>query len=407
MRFVIIGNGIAGITAARTISATAPDAKVEIYTDDPHPYYWRPRLLELLSGRVSIESMYAYPVEWYAERGIGVHLATELRAIDRSATKVLFGDGKEASYGRLLLAIGSRPFVPPVEGAEKDGFFSLRSMEDALAIKSYAERSLSAGSREAVVVGGGLLGLESANALTSLGMQVMVLEHGPRLLHKQLDREGATMLQQRIERLGIAVAVNAVPEAVLGNDRVSGVRLQGGQVLSGSLVLCSTGVRPNIDLARAAGLAVNRGILVDSQMRTSAEDVYAAGDVAEYEGELPCIIPVAVQQARVAAANMVEPGSAAYHGAVPLTTLKIMGIDLASIGLVAPQEEGYEELRSTDHVKGVYRKLVLRDGRIVGAILLGDKKRVPPVSKLIEQGVDVSAYGDRLLGDDFDLQAIT
>jgi nitrite reductase (NADH) large subunit len=227
------------------------------------------------------------------------------------------------------------------------------------------------------------------------------------LLHKQLDQEGAAMLQEGIERLGIGVVVEAATEAILGNNSVSAVRLQGGQTLPASLVLCSTGVRPNAGLARAAGLAVKTGIVVDDQMRTSADDVYAAGDVAEYEGQLPCIIPVAVQQARVAAANMVQPGSAAYIGAVPFTTLKIVGIDLASIGLVAPPAEGYEELMRVDQDSGVYRKLVLRDGRIVGAILLGDKKQVAPVRKLIEQGADVSAYGDRLLDDDFELQAIT
>lgn len=389
------------------ISAAAPGSEVDIYTDDLHPYYWRPRLLELLAGRVSAEDLYAYPAEWYANRGIAVHLGTRLTSLDPSARRLLFEDGAEASYGRLLLAVGSRPFVPPVEGAEKDGFFSLRSIEDALAIKSYADQRLSAGPREAVVIGGGLLGLESANALTSLGMQVTVLEHGPWLLHKQLDQEGAAMLQEGIERLGIGVVVEAVTEAILGANSVSAVRLQGGQTLPASLVLCSTGVRPNAGLARAAGLAVKTGILVDDQMRTSADDVYAAGDVAEYEGQLPCIIPVAVQQARVAAANMVQPGSAAYIGAVPFTTLKIVGIDLASIGLVAPPAEGYEELMRVDQDSGVYRKLVLRDGRIVGAILLGDKKQVASVRKLIEQGADVSAYEDRLLDDDFELQAIT
>ena len=151
---------------------------------------------------------------------------------------------------------------------------------------------------------------------------------------------------------------------------------------------------------------MNRGVLVDDQMRTSTEDVYAAGDITEYEGKVPCIIPAAIEQARVAAANMVEPGSATYSGTVPYTTLKVVGLDLTSIGLIAPQEEGDEELRSVDRARGIYRKLVLREGRIVGAILLGDRKRVSAVSKLITQGTDVSAYRDRLLDDDFDLQTI-
>lgn len=406
VKFVIIGNGIAGVTAARTVSAAIPGAQIEIYTDESHPYYLRPRLISFLGGRLRLEDIYQYPPEWYANRGIVVHLGTRVAELDVPGKRLLLEDGGKASYDRLLLAMGSRPFLPPLEGIDKEGVFTLRSIEDALAIKRYAEECLSAGSREAVVMGGGLMGLESANALTSLGLQVTVLERGPWPLPRQVDQEGGVVLQEQIERLGIHFILGAVSEAILGNDGVSGVLLQNGMTVPAGLVLCSAGVRPSVDLAKRAGLAVNKGVLVDNQMRTSAEHVYASGDVAEWEGKLPCIIPVAVEQARVAAANMVEPGSATYHGTVPSTTLKVVGVDLASIGVIAPQEEGYEELRKVTPDKGVYQKLVLRDGRIVGAILLGDKKRVPPVSRLIKQGTDVSAYRHRLLADDFHLETI-
>jgi nitrite reductase (NADH) large subunit len=406
VRFTIIGNGIAGITAARTISTAAPGARIEIYSAEPHPHYLRPRLIDLLAGRLSTEDIYLYPPEWYAKRGITVHLETKVADLDIPGKRLLLEDGVEAPYYRLLLALGSSPFVPPVEGMEKEGVFTLRFIEDALAIKSYAEQCLAAGLREASVIGGGLLGLESANALTSLGLRVTVLQRGGWLLPKQVDQEGAVVLQGQLERLGLHFLLNATPGAVLGNARVSGVLLNNGATLPATLVLCSAGVRPNIDLAKKAGVAVNRGVLVDDQLRTSAEDVYAAGDVAEYKGKTPCMIPVALDQARVAAANMVEPGSATYHGTVPSTTLKVVGLDLTSIGVVTPQEEGYKELRKADRAKGIYRKLVLRDGRIVGAILLGAKERVSPVSKLIKQETVVSTYGDRLLNDDFDLRTI-
>jgi nitrite reductase (NADH) large subunit len=407
VRFVVIGNGVAGFTASRSISAAAPDAQVEIYTDELHPYYWRPRLLDLLAGRVTVEDIYAFPVEWYAERGIALHLGSRLVELRVSSKSLVFDDGTEASYDLLLLATGSAPLVPAVEGVEKKGSFTLRSIEDALAIKAYAQRCMSAGLTEAVVVGGGLLGLESANALTSLGLRVTVLEHGPWLLHRQVDEEGAAVLQEQIEGLGVGFELRATPRGFAGDDAVSGVVLQDGRTLPACLVLCSAGVRPNTDLASRAGLAVNRGVLVDERMRTSADGIYAAGDVAEYDGELPCIIPVAVEQGRVAGANMVNSGSAVYAGAVPLTTLKIVGLDLTSIGLIAPEEEGYQELRKAELARGVYQKLVLEGGRIVGAILLGDRTRVPAISRLIKEGRDVSAYSDRLLDDDFDLQAIT
>lgn len=407
MKFVIAGNGIAAITAARSISAGAPGAQIEIYTDEPHPYYLRPRLIKFLAGRLRLEDLYVYPPEWYAKRGIAVHLATKVVGLDTSGQRIVMEDGGVASYDRLLLAVGSSPFRPPVLGMEQDDVFTLRTIDDALAIKDRAERCISAGSREAVVIGGGLLGLECASALTAQGLEVTVLQRGPWLLHKQIDQQGSMVLQGQMEGLGIGFMANVVSERILANDSVSGVSLRSGLTVPAHLVLCTAGVRPNTDLAEDAGLKVDRGVIVDSQLRTSAEHVHAAGDVAEFEGQTPCIIPAAVEQGRVAGTNMVEPGSATYRGTVPSTTLKVAGLDLTSIGLITPQEEGYEELRQVDGAKGVYRKLVLRDGRIVGAILLGDRQMVPAVTKLIKQGTDVSRYKESLLDDDFDLETIT
>lgn len=407
MKVVIAGGGIAAITAARTISAAASGTEIEIFTDEPHPYYLRPRLIQFLAGRLTLEEMYVYPPEWYAERGISLHLGTGVSELDVSQRRVFLEDGGEESYDRLLLAVGSSPFRPPVPGMAQVGVFTLRTIEDALAIKHHAAQCLSSGFKEAVVIGGGLLGLESANALASAGLEVTVVQRGPWLLHKQIDREGARLLQELIEALGIRFLANAVPQSILGDGAASGVLLQDGARIPACLVLCAAGVRPNLDLARRAGLDVNRAVLVDDQLRTSADGVYAAGDVAEYDGQLPCIIPAAVEQARAAGANIVERGSATYHGTVPSTTLKVVGLDLTSIGRISSQGEAEEELRRFDRAKGVYRKLVLRHGRIVGAILLGDKERVAPISSLIRQGTDVSEYKDSLLDDDFDLRTIT
>jgi len=406
VKLVVVGGGIAAITAARSMSAAAPEAQIEIISDEPYPYYLRPRLIQLLAGRLTVEEMFVYPPEWYAQQGIEVHLATSVAALDISERRVLLQDGGQSSYDRLLLAVGGSPFEPPLPGMGQDGVFTLRTIEDTLAIKRHAAHCMSAGSREAVVIGGGLLGLECANALTSLGLKVTVLQREPWLLDKQIDQEGSTVLQEQIERLGIRFVTNAVLEAILTNGAVSGVLLQDGLELPTSLVLCAAGVRPNTDLPNGAGLEVNRGVLVDEELRTSEEDVYAAGDVAEYDGQLPCIIPAAVAQARVAAANMVEPGSAIYRGTVPSTTLKVVGLDLTSIGVIASQGEGYVEIRHVDHRGGIYRKLVLHDGHIAGAILLGDKERVPAVTTLIRQGTDVSGYRDQLLENDFDFKTI-
>ena len=404
MRFVIAGNGIAAITAARTIVAANPNAEVEIYADEPHPTYVRPRLIQFLAGALEQEDLYLHSLDWYAQRGITVHLETAVTELDAAAQRIVLDCGDEVTYDRLLLAVGSRPFQPSLEGMEQEGFFTLRTIDDALAIRRRADRCLALGHRETVVIGGGLLGLECANSLATLGLEPSVLEHGPWLLPKQVDEQGAAVLEKQLEQRGIRCLSKAALKAILADsDGVSAVELVDGRRVSGHLVLCSAGVRPDTDLARAAGLAVGRGVLVDSEMRTSEAHVYAAGDVTEYNGETLCIIPVAIEQARVAAANMVNPGSEAYHGTVPSTTLKVVGIDLTSMGMISAEGDGFQELRKADPAKGMYQKLVLHDGRIVGAILMGAKERVAVVSRLIKEGTDVSRYADRLLDDQFDL----
>jgi nitrite reductase (NADH) large subunit len=403
VKFVIAGNGIAAITAARTIVAADQDADIEIYTDESYPFYLRPRLIPFLAGGLERSDLYIYPPEWYASRGITVHVSTPVKGLDTAAQTVVLEDGEEVSYDRLLLAVGSNPIQPPIEGMEQEGVFTLRTIDDAQAIRDRAQNCLASDQIEAVVIGGGLLGLECSNSLAALGLEVTVLQHGPWPLHKQIDEQGAAVLEEQLGQLGIRCLSDVTPEAILSNNGASAVRLEDGRTVDGHLILCAAGVRPNTQLAQAAGLNVRQGVLVDNEMRTSADHVYAAGDAVEYDGETWCIIPAAVEQARVAAANMVESGSATYHGTVPSTTLKVVGVDLTSIGLINPPDEGYEELRRSNPDAGVYQKLVLQDGHIVGAILLGAKARVPAVSGLIKEGTDVSLYAERLLDDDFDL----
>jgi nitrite reductase (NADH) large subunit len=406
VKFVIAGNGIAAITAARTIRAASPDGEIEIFTDASRPFYLRPRLIPLLAGGLDVEDLYVYSSQWYASRGIAVHLATKVVGLDSGERTVHLEDGRAVRYDRFLLAVGSHPFVPPLEGVAQQGVFTLRTVDDALAIKSHAEECLVAGQREAVVIGGGLLGLECAHALTALGMEATVLQGGPWLLDKQIDRQGSEILEGQLEQLGVTCLSAVNPVAVLSNAGLSGVLLKDGRRVSAHLVLCAAGVRSNLELAEASGLAIERGVLVDDHMRTSASGVYAAGDVAEYDGELWCIIPAALEQARVAGANMVHEGSATYGGTVPSTTLKVVGLDLTSIGLISGEEEGLEEVRKADLGRGIYEKLVLQNGRIVGAIALGTRERVPAIARLIKEGTDVSAHKDRLLDDEFDLSTM-
>jgi nitrite reductase (NADH) large subunit len=413
LRYVIVGNGIAGVTAAQSIVRADPAAEVHIFGEEPYPYYQRPRLWEFLAGEIGQQTLYFRSLEWYAAKGIQVHLGARVTTLDPAEHRLTLADGGHIHYDRLLLATGARPFVPPFAGTDKacgehrptNGVFTLRTLDDARAIKAYAGDI-----RSVVVIGGGLLGLETARALLSLGLDVTVLESEPHLLPRQLDEEGAQVLQGCLEAMGLRFVTDARTEAVLGTERVTGVQLKDGRVVEGEMVLISTGIRSRVDLARAAGLEVNRGLIVDEQLRTSAADVYAAGDVAEFEGAVYGIIPAATEQAQVAAANMVglgqRPLPSTYSGTVPATTLKIVGIDLTSLGDATATGDEVVVLRQVDRASGVYRRLTLRDGKMVGAILLGDTQNARLLKQLIATGRDVSAYSDRLLDEDLDLKAL-
>ena len=401
MKHVIVGSGVAGVTAAQTIKRADPDADVHIFGAEPYPYYRRPLLWEFIAGRIDQDALYYRLPEWYDEHGLALHLATTVVAIDPPARHVALADGTAVGYDRLLLATGGRAFVPPCEGREKDGVFALRTLDDALAIKAYAREV-----DTAIVVGGGLLGLETARALHSTGLEVTVVEFFPYLLPRQLDEEGAQVLQALLEAQGLNIITGATIDAILGVPCADCIQIRDGSKVTGDLVVFSTGIRSETGLAKDAGLDANRGVIVDSQLGTSAQDVFAAGDAAEFEGQVYGIIPPAIEQARIAAANMVKAGSATYSGSIPSTTLKVVEAELTSLGEAVVEGDGYTQLRHADVEAGLYRKVVLRDGHIVGAILLNDEERVRFVRQLIAQNTDVSAYAEQLLDDDFDMASV-
>jgi nitrite reductase (NADH) large subunit len=401
MKHVIVGNGVAGVTAAQSIVRADPSAEVHIFGAEPYPYYRRPLLWEFIAGQIEQDGLTFRPPEWYAQRGIHLHLGVRATTLDPAAHRLTLADGSQAGYDRALLATGGRPFVPPCEGTDKEGVFTLRTLDDARAIKAYAQQVATA-----VVIGGGLLGLETARALHTAGLDVTVVEFFPYLLPRQLDQEGAQVLQSLLEAQGLQVITGATTEAVLGDVCADCIRLKDLRIVGGDLVLFSTGIRSEVSLAQEAGLEVNRGIVVDGHLQTSAEDIFSAGDAAEFDGRVYGIIPPAIEQARVAAANMVAPGSATYTGTLPTTTLKVAGAELTSLGECVVEGDEYTQLRHADPAAGHYRKVVLRDGRIVGAILLNDKERTRPITQLVERRADVSAFTDRLLDDDFDLKSL-
>jgi len=401
-QYVIVGNGVAGVNAAKTIADAKPGASIVVLAAEKYHYYNRWQLPAFLAGELAQDEILFYPPRWYEDHGIAVHLNCAVTQLDPAGHQVSLCDGRQVSYERLLLAAGGAAIVPPaIAGTAKRGVLVLRTLDDALAIKAYA-----ADVKEAVVIGGGLLGLEAAHALHALGLTATVIEFFPRLLPRQLDGAGAEVFRTMVETSGVKVITGAVCREILGDGRATGVGLQGGEIVQGELVLISAGIRSRSQLAQAAGLEVKRGVVVNERLQTSAPDIYAAGDVAEFNGQVYGIIPAAFEQARVAALSMLGIAAAPYAGTVPLTTLKVAGIDLTSIGDVNPEGGGVQEYRVTGREKGLYRKIVLREGHIVGAILIGDKANVSPVTRLIKAGADLSAQADRLSEENLDFRRL-
>jgi nitrite reductase (NADH) large subunit len=401
MNVVVVGCGVAGVTAAITIRQNDLQAMVTMYTDEKRLYYPRPELYRVLSGEVQSQEIIAFPEQWYKEGGITVYLGKKVSKIDIVKKELLLEDGSRAIYDKLLLTNGAHPFVPPIKGVDKTGVFSLRSVEDAVTIRDYAKKMT-----KAIVIGGGLLGLEFAASLRKLGLEVEVVEIFPRLLPMQLDADGASVLKDRIAALGIGFELGVKTVEILGKESVSGIALDNGKQLSGDFVLFSAGIRSNIELAAEAGIKVNRGVVVDQYLQTNANDVYAAGDVAEFEGRVYGIIPAAEEQARIAAVNLVGDEKQVYKGTIPSNTLKIVGIELTSMGLVTPEEPGYEEIKKINREKGVYKKIVLKQGKILGAIILGDVRSAVPIKRMMDQGTDVTEWKDFILEDNFDYRKI-
>jgi nitrite reductase (NADH) large subunit len=396
MRILVIGNNVAGTNVAKAMRDANAEADIAIYTDEPTPYYARPKLIDLISGTVKEEEMLFFPLDWYGKNRITLVLNARVEGIDPKA-KTVRVDDEDVGYDKLVLANGSSSFLPPFKGLPKGNVFTLRTLDDAKNIVEAATAS-----KNLVIIGGGLLGLETARALSTRfkDLSIAVLEYAEHLLMRQLDHEGAAILQRWIEAGGTKVLTKAETDEVLGDQRVTGIRLKDGRTVPADMVIVSAGARSNIGLAKEAGLKVNRGIVVDGSLRTSNPDIFAIGDVAEFEGKTWGIIPPALDQARVAAKKVLGQDAPDYVGTVPSNTLKVMGLDLASIGTVRSEhetkDESFKEIRATSPDGNVYRKFVLSDGRMIGAILLGTKKDVNKVSKIIKEGTPVDGFVDRL-----------
>jgi nitrite reductase [NAD(P)H] large subunit len=376
-KLVVIGNGMAGARCVEEILARGGADRFEIVMigDEPYGNYNRILLSDVLNGSHDESEIFLNPLPWYTEHGIRLHAGVRAASILRSARQVLLDNGLSEAYDQLIIATGSLPFVPPIEGLRlsdgsfKPGVFVFRSLDDCRKISRYAM-----GKAKGAVIGGGLLGLEAARGLQNFALEVHVIHLAQHLMNAQLDTQAGAILRATLEQLGIHVHCGLNTRSVLGDDRVTGLVFNDGSTLDCDVCVISAGIKPNVELALRAGLTVERGIVVNDQLRSEDDPhIHALGECAQHRGQVYGLVAPLWEQAKVLADQLtgVDP-SAAYHGSKIATRLKVMGVEVASMGLTEPTHEGDEVVQFTEPKKGTYKKLIIRDGRLMGSILLGD-----------------------------------
>lgn len=392
---------MAGTSAAKSIRARNPLAEIKIFTQDHYPFYSRPRLPELLAKEINIEDIYVHNYEWYYKNKIHLYLNCTVEHIDLKSQKIILTDTSHFTYNKLLFATGSSSALPPIEGIHNTGgIFTLRSVEDVTTIRRHA-----AAAKKVTIIGGGLLGLEAGNGLRKLGLSVTVVEIFDRLLPRQLDAEGASILQKQLEGMGFKFLLGVKTESVKDEGNLKLLKLNNGRVIESDFILVSAGIKPNTALAQSTGITVNKGIGVNNHMETNLPDVYAAGDVAEHNGKIYGIWPASQSQGYVAGVNMAG-GDESYRGTIPSNTLKVAGIHLTSIGDILPEDKSIEQIKLENPNKYIYKKLIIKEERLVGAIFLGDTKNVYEICQLLEKKVDVRSVKDKLLEENFDVKSL-
>ena len=401
---VVIGNGMAGARTVEEILARggADLFNIAMFGDEPFGNYNRIMLSAVLDGSHAATEIFLNPLAWYEQNAIRLHSGIRATRIFRFARRVLGADGSEEPYDNLIIATGSRSFIPPLlgltqgDGSTKAGIFGFRSLDDCRRMADYAT-----GKRRAAVIGGGLLGLECAHGLQSLGLEVHVMHRSPHLMNQQLDSAAGAILKTLMEKMGVRVHLGADTLAVLGDERVSGLEFKNGETLDCDLVVFATGIKPNSEIASRAGLTVERAIVVDNQMRTVDDPrIYAVGECVQHRGQTYGLVAPIWEQAKVLADHITGTNSkAAYHGSKVATRLKVAGVELASMGLKEPGEQRDEVVQFTEPRRGTYKKLIIRDGRLMGGILLGDSSKTASLLHAFETNATLPEERIRLLFD--------
>ncbi|MFY8117107.1 MAG: nitrite reductase large subunit NirB [Roseateles sp.] len=405
-RLVLVGNGMAGVRTLEELLKMAPDLyEITVFGAEPHPNYNRILLSPVLAGEQTLEEIILNPLSWYEDKGITLHLGKKVTKIDRVRRRVVAEDGSTADYDRLLIATGSMPFILPVPGKDLEGVIAYRDIADTQAMIAAAERY-----QHAVVIGGGLLGLEAANGLMLRGMQVTVVHLGDWLMERQLDEQAGELLRKSLQERGLKFRLATQTEALIGDKeagksgRVMAVRFKDGSEIPADLVVMAAGIRPNTALAESAGLHCNRGIVVTDTLQTVTDPrIYAVGECAAHRGIAYGLVAPLFEQGKVCATHLAEFGIGRYQGSQTSTKLKVTGIDLFSAGDFmgsasgGPDADKFEEIVMSDPFAGVYKKLVIKNDQLVGACLYGDTVDGSWYFKLLRDGRKVHDIRDKLM----------
>ncbi len=392
-KLVVIGNGMSGIRTVEELLKLEPEAfDITVFGAEPHGNYNRILLSPVLAGEKVFEDIVTHDRAWYARNGITLHSGDMVTAIDRQRRVVVAASGLEVPYDRLLIATGSRPFVIPVPGHTLPGVIAFRDIHDVESMLTAARDH-----RHAVVIGGGLLGLEAANGLLRQGMNVSVVHVMDSLMERQLDKPAAKLLKIALEKRGMRFLLEANTAEIVGSERVTSIKFKDGSEIAADLVVMAVGIRPNVELAKAAGLHVERAIVVDDSLQSLSDPrIYAVGECVQHRKNVYGLVAPLWEQAKVCAAHLAGLGHRRYSGSVTATRLKVTGIDLYSAGDFIGDKDS-EDLVLRDPGRGVYKRLVLKGGCIVGVVLYGEVGDGPWYFELMQKRVDITALRQRLL----------
>ncbi|MDP5275043.1 nitrite reductase large subunit NirB [Chengkuizengella axinellae] len=386
-KLVVIGNGMAGVNTVEHILKLAPNQfDITIFGSEPHPNYNRILLSYVLAGDSKVDDIVINSYEWYEEHGISLYTGETITEINTEGKTVTSDKGTSVSYDKLIISTGSDPFMLPLPGADKEGVIAYRTIQDCEYMMEAAKNY-----KKAVVIGGGLLGLEAARGFLNLGMKVDVVHICDAIMERQLDRTASKMLQDSLEEQGMNFLLSKQTEKILGKKRVTGLKFADGSKVDADLVVMAVGIRPNIQLAKDSGIEVNRGIVVNDYLETNVEDVFAVGECAEHRGIGYGLVAPLFEQGAVLAKKIADVDTAPYEGSVVYTKLKVSGVDVFSGGDFNDAKDT-KAIKIEDEFSGIYKKVVVRDNKIVGAVLFGDTSDGNRLMQMIRNETDITGF---------------